>query len=103
MSRLLPDDIAAQLPPFFRTENIDADAKVCPLKIFDPCGRFTLYVVEYEPVHRVFFGYVVSPLGPDCDEWGYASLDELEAVRNQLGLPLEVDVHWKPGPVPLDP
>jgi hypothetical protein len=48
----------------------------------------------------LFFGYVVSPLGPDCDEWGYFDKRELEQVRNRLGLPLERDVWWKPAPIP---
>lgn len=99
---LVPPELLAQLPPFYRTESTEADAKVAVLKIMDPCGRFTLYAVEYEPEERCFFGYVVSPLGPDCDEWGYSSLDELESVRNRLGLPLELDLYWKPGPIPKE-
>jgi hypothetical protein len=41
------------------------------------------------------YGYCISPLGPDCDEWGYASLNELATVRNRLGLGIERDLHWQ--------
>jgi hypothetical protein len=46
------------------------------------------------------FGYVVSPLGPDCDEWGNFSKLELERVTNRLRLRLEREVWWKPAPIP---
>ena len=42
------------------------------------------------------FGYMVSPLGPDCDELGYASLAELAGVRNRMGLGIERDLYWDP-------
>lgn len=42
------------------------------------------------------FGYCISPLGPDCDELGYASLAEIESVRNRLGLGLERDTSFRP-------
>ena len=35
------------------------------------------------------------------DEWGYFSVGELQIIRNQWGLLIERDLHWKPGPVPL--
>lgn len=54
-------------------------ADVAPLKIFDPYGRFTMYVFDMDVDGRMF-GYVVSPLGPDCDEWGYSDRAEIEAM-----------------------
>jgi transcriptional regulator with XRE-family HTH domain len=42
------------------------------------------------------FGYCLSPFGEDCDEWGYASLAELQATRVR-GLTIERDLHF---PIP---
>jgi hypothetical protein len=51
-------------------------------------------VTEAEPRGKdfLFFGFCVSPLGPDCDGWGYASLTELLSVRVR-GLTIERDLH----------
>lgn len=54
-------------------------ADVAPLKIFDPYGRFTMYVFDMDADGRMF-GFVVSPLGPDCDEWGYSDLAEIQSL-----------------------
>ena len=69
------------------------------LKFFDPCGRYTFYVTEADLKTGELFGYCVSPLGPDCDEWGYADLNELKAVRGKFGLGVERDMHHQPAPV----
>ncbi len=66
------------------------------MKFFDPSGRATWYGMEYDPAERRFFGYVVGPLGPDCDEWGYFSLTELEGIRCRFGLKVERDAWFKP-------
>jgi hypothetical protein len=67
------------------------------VKYFDPCGRYTLYVLEAEKVGDDWqlYGYCVSPLGEDCDEYGYASLNELQSVRGRFGLGIERDLHFK--------
>jgi hypothetical protein len=61
------------------------------LKLFDPCGRFTFYVTDIAEDGDTLFGFTVSPLGPDCDEWGYASLREIASIRNKFGLGIERD------------
>ena len=97
--KLLTKAILKNLPKLYSTDNIPLAEKVAVLKIFDPCGRFTAYFFEGEVQEDgdvSFFGFVVSPLGPDCDEMGYSSLRELEGVRNRLGLPLERDLHFRP-------
>jgi hypothetical protein len=68
------------------------------VKYFDPCGRYTFYVLEAEHGDDgdwMLYGYCVSPLGPDCDEYGYASLREIQGVRNRLGLGIERDRNFK--------
>ena len=51
--------------------------------------------MEYSPEEETFFGYCVSPLGPNCDEWGYTTLETLEAVVVQ-GLEIEWDFCFTP-------
>lgn len=64
-------------------------------------GRYTLFVTEAESLEGGdyrFYGYVISPLGPDCDEWGYTLFSELEAVRfPPFGLRVERDTSVTPG------
>lgn len=70
------------------------------VKYFDPCGRYTLYVLEAEKgeyEHGTdwrLYGYCVSPLGPDCDEYGYVMLSDLQSVRGRFGRGIERDIHF---------
>jgi hypothetical protein len=63
------------------------------VKFFFPAGRYTFYATEGEEQGDdiLFFGYCVSPLGPDCDEWGYTALSELQSVHVR-GLSMERDI-----------
>ena len=93
--KLMTPEIEAAAPFMYETENVPTEDKVAVAKFFFPMGRGTWYLMEYDPEQRVGFGYCVSPLGPDCDEWGYFSIDELEGVRVH-GLGVERDIHFKP-------
>lgn len=59
-------------------------------------SRRPLHVLRHRAEPRgkdlLFFGFCVSPLGSDCDEWGYTSLTELLSVRVR-GLAIERDLH----------
>jgi hypothetical protein len=93
-------EIEATLPPLYSQENVSDPVAV--VKLFDPCGRYTFYVLEgsREPDgDLLLFGFCRSALGPDCDELGYASLRELESVRRPLGLGFERDLYFKPTPL----
>jgi len=72
---------------------------VAYVKIFDPSGRYTFYGTEYSKTEREFYGFCISALGPDCSEWGYSSLTEMEGVKNRFGLGLERDLHFEPKPM----
>ena len=87
---LLPAEIATALPNLYSTEH-DGDP-VCRVKFFTPDSSWTWYGTEYDPEQRLFFGYVVG-LSP---ELGYFSLDDLEAARGPLGLPVERDLWFYP-------
>lgn len=67
-------------------------------KFFDPCGRLTFFVLEFDG-DDTLFGFMVSPLGEDCDELGYSSLAELQAIRTRFGLGIERDINFKPVPL----
>jgi len=94
---LLPESIKKTLPKLGSTEGTAGADKVAVVKYFFPAGRYTLYVVEggQEGDDFTFFGYCVSALGADCDEWGYASLAELRDMKVR-GLKMERDLHFKP-------
>lgn len=94
---LMPKEIAKNIPTIGAQDGKGEDAVVY-LKIFDPCGRLTFFATEFDG-EDTLFGYMISPLGPDCDEWGYSSLSELQSVRNPLGLPLERDRSFNPVPL----
>jgi len=96
--KLLTAEIKKKLPPLYSTENVPTENKVAVCKFFDPTGRYTYYVVEGSPEGEdfIFFGYCVSPLGPDCDEWGNASLSEIASVKGRFGLGIERDLHFTP-------
>lgn len=61
-------------------------------KFFNPGGAGTWYATEYDPERRCFFGYV-SIFGDHNDEWGYFSLDELEACRFPFDVIIEGKAH----------
>lgn len=61
-------------------------------KVFG-AGRYTFFITEFDGNDRVF-GYCLSGLGADCDEWGYASVREWETLP--LPMLMEVDSHFEP-------
>ena len=100
MATLVPPDVRLQLSAAYPLDAQDGagfDARVA-LVFTAPGTRNTLYVTELAPEDGdlLLFGYCVSPLGPDCDEWGYARLSELEGVALK-NLRVERDGSIEPG------
>jgi hypothetical protein len=63
-------------------------------KFFSPSGSATWYATEYLEADNICFGYV-SGLSPGGDEWGYFSIDELEAIKcPPFDLAIERDLHF---------
>lgn len=93
--QLMTEELKRRLPPLYTNEKRPVDEAVVHGKFFDPTGRLTFYITEFDG-EDTLFGYMVSPLGPDCDEWGYSSLAELQAVRGRLGLGIERDRYFQP-------
>ena len=90
---LLPDEVASQIPPLYKTQN-DKDP-LAMLKWFTPDAGWTWFVVEYSPDERLCFGLVIG----HEREFGYFSLDEIESVRGPLSLPIERDLYFESKPV----
>ena len=56
-------------------------------KFFNPTGAGTWLATEYNPVDKIFFGYV-SIFGEEgMDEWGNFSLEELENFKGTAIIP----------------
>lgn len=94
MRRLLPEDIARQLPPLRSQEDIGENA-LALVKFFTPWSNWTWWASEYDPEERLFFGVVQG----FEREYGYFALEELEGVHGPFGLKIERDLHWKPKPL----
>lgn len=93
--KLLTEKIRRLLPALGATSELPREQVRVPLKLFDPSGRGTWYITEFDGTDTMF-GFCRSPLGPDCDELGYVSLAEVQAVRNRFRLGIERDIHWDP-------
>jgi hypothetical protein len=78
--------------PLGSQERLGDQAKVV-VKYFFPAGRYTFYVTEGEEEDDDvrLYGYCVSALGEDCDEWGYTMLSELQNLRVR-GLTMQRDL-----------
>ncbi len=88
--KLMTKALAKKTPAIYSQDDKPADQVKVTVKIFDPCSQWTWYVTEYDPDTNRCFGLVV---GIET-ELGYFDLNELAAVRNRLGLPLERDKWW---------
>jgi hypothetical protein len=98
--KLTTKAIEKKLPALYATEGVKAADKIAVIKFFSPVGRATWYAVEGQRVCQMgdleMFGYCVSALGSDCDEWGYFNLLEFKDAVLPLGLKIERDLYFTP-------
>ena len=91
--KLLTKEILSQFEKQGYTDGKPKEDIKVILKLFNPCGAGTWYLTEYDPVERMFFGFV--NLGdPQMAELGYVSLDEIERVKGPLGIGIERDRYF---------
>ena len=95
--KLMTKEVAKTIPALYSQEKV-ADPIVYA-KFFDPTGRGTWLVTELDSDGDTCFGFVISPLGPDCDELGNFSIQELASVKGRLGLGIERDLYFTPKPL----
>jgi hypothetical protein len=88
--KLLTEEVRRLLPPLYGQEDKGGQA-VAYVKFFTPDAGWTWWATEFDG-EDTFFGLVQGPFL----ELGYFSLSELEQVRGVLGLPVELDLYWKP-------
>lgn len=67
-------------------------------KFFNPVGIGRWFATEYDPIEKIFFGYV-SLFGDYNDEWGSFGLEELESIKGKFGLGIERDLHFTEKPM----
>jgi len=93
--KLLTEEVRAQLPPLYSQEN--AADPIVHAKFFTPDAGWTWFATEggTDRGEYLFFGYVIGLE----EEFGYFALSELESIRGQLGLPVERDLYFTPGPL----
>ena len=94
---LLTKEIRKKLPKLRETEGQGDDAIVI-VKFFDPCGSWTWYAVEGEPIldedgNEIDFQFYGMVDGFE-KELGYFNLGELASVKNRLGIGIERDRHF---------
>ena len=96
--KLLNDELAAKFEchPFCSCGDNLFDEEVVA-KFFNPLGKAYWFILEAEKMEDdyLMFGYCELGLGPDCSEWGYVSLKELESLVLPFGLGIECDLNVK--------
>ncbi len=90
---LLPVELRKTPPALYSQES-------CPTpiaKLFTPDAGWTWFVTEgsEEDGDWLLFGYVIGLE----EEWGYFLLSEIASIRGPLGLAVERDLWFKPGPI----
>lgn len=92
--KLLTEELRRSLPPLYAQEQVEDP--IVHVKFFTPDSNWTWYATEGSPEKDdyIFFGYVIG----FAREWGYFSLADLESACGPLGLPIERDLYFKPGP-----
>ena len=87
---LIPSVVKPKLPALYSTDG-ERDPMVY-LKFFNPVGRGTWYLTEFNPEDNLAFGYadIGSP------EMGYFSITEMEEIILPMGLKIERDLSFKP-------
>lgn len=94
MQELMPEEVAATVPPLYATE--EERDPVARVRLFSRVSGWTWYVTEYDPATGEAFGLVEG----FADEWGYFSIPEFEALNRAKGFGvIERDEHFERAPV----
>ena len=91
MSKLLPLSIIKNIPNLYETEN--QEEKICYVKLFLADSNWTWYIIEIDKQdNNTCFGFVDGLE----QELGYFTIKELENLRGQFGLKVELDSSFTP-------
>jgi hypothetical protein len=91
--------VAADRIPRLGGQGNTDHAAIVWVKLLIPGSRWTLFICEHDPIDQLVWGWVASPLGADCDEWGYNDLNEIAALRAPFGTPPERDLAFTRAPL----
>ena len=91
--KLLTKQILADFKKQGYTDGKPKDQVKVIVKFFNPTGSQNWYMIEYDETNREFFGLYTSADSYE-PEFGYSSLDEIEAFRGRLGLGIERDMYF---------
>ena len=87
---LVPKSLMKTIPSYGETsEQLDS---MVHIKLFDPAGSWTWYVMEYDPKDRICYGWVCG----FEQEFGSFKLAELETIPGPLGRRVERDLFFTP-------
>ena len=90
MGNLIPEELISSIPKLYETErNLNP---ICHVKLFTPDSVFTWFIIELSMDEDTCYGYVKG----FESELGYFSLSELESIKGNLGLKVEMDSSFKP-------
>jgi hypothetical protein len=94
--KLITKEIENKAPALHSQDDKSSTEIMVVAKFFNPCGAGTWYMTEYDPKQRMGFGWCTLGFGPECDELGYFSIDELESIEGPLMIGIERDIHFTP-------
>lgn len=92
---LLPKELEETLPKLYETENTPTTEKTLIIRYISIYSNFEWYLCEFDKDTKTAFGYVISGLGEDCNEWGYFNLEEMENI-NKDNLQIIREESFKP-------
>ena len=91
MSKLLTNEQLQSIPELYASTILKDP--ICKFKIFLPNSNWTWYIIEIDKQdNNTCFGFVDGLE----QELGYFTIRELENLRGQFGLKVELDISFKP-------
>ena len=88
---LIAEELLNKIPDLYETER--SLNPTCHIKLFTPDSIFTWYIIEISKEHKhTCYGLVKG----FESELGYFSLKELESIKGNLGLGVEMDMSFTP-------
>ena len=95
----VPNWLKVVMPTLYGTDKVEDP--IVWLKLFLPGSRWTFYATEFSDVApdgypEMMFGYLISALGPDCDELCYLPLASVREINESFRFQVERDLWWTP-------
>lgn len=94
--KLLTKELEAQLIKAYQDDPVGdtpLEDQMVLAKFFYPAGHATWFLTCMDPEDRRIMTW--AKLQPGCGEWGWSSLDEIEAFVGSRGLKIERDLYFK--------